>query len=114
MFPVSIRRIYAGRHIWQADKAVLPPRNFKRFSITAGSCGVAGPERWRVWAWRVPTRCRRKHRKAPMPMPPGATPSPPFKDFLALWKDADPDPHPHPHPDIPILKEAKAEYSKLQ
>jgi serine/threonine protein kinase len=29
-----------------------------------------------------------------------------YKDFLALWKDAD--------PDIPILKEAKAEYAKLQ
>ena len=29
-----------------------------------------------------------------------------FKEFLALWKDAD--------PDIPILKEAKAEYAKLQ
>src|ERR1700688_1093019 len=29
-----------------------------------------------------------------------------YKDFLALWKDAD--------PDIPILKEAIAEYAKLQ
>jgi tetratricopeptide (TPR) repeat protein len=29
-----------------------------------------------------------------------------YKDFLTLWKDAD--------PEIPILKEAKAEYSKLQ
>jgi serine/threonine protein kinase/tetratricopeptide (TPR) repeat protein len=29
-----------------------------------------------------------------------------YKEFLALWKDAD--------PDIPILKEAKAEYAKLQ
>jgi len=29
-----------------------------------------------------------------------------YKDFFALWKDAD--------PDIPILKEAKAEYGKLQ
>lgn len=29
-----------------------------------------------------------------------------YQDFLRLWKDAD--------PDIPILKEAKAEYSKLQ
>ncbi len=28
------------------------------------------------------------------------------KDFLTLWKDAD--------PDIPILKQAKAEYAKLQ
>jgi hypothetical protein len=29
-----------------------------------------------------------------------------YKDFLALWKNAD--------PDIPILKQAKAEYAKLQ
>jgi serine/threonine protein kinase/tetratricopeptide (TPR) repeat protein len=29
-----------------------------------------------------------------------------YKDFLKLWKDAD--------PDIPILKQAKAEYAKLQ
>ena len=29
-----------------------------------------------------------------------------YKDFLTLWKDAD--------PDIPILKEAKADYAKLQ
>ena len=29
-----------------------------------------------------------------------------YKDFLTLWKDAD--------PDIPILKEAKGEYAKLQ
>ncbi|MGA7928855.1 MAG: hypothetical protein WCA20_23020 [Candidatus Sulfotelmatobacter sp.] len=29
-----------------------------------------------------------------------------YKDFFSLWKDAD--------PDIPILKEAKAEYGKPQ
>ena len=29
-----------------------------------------------------------------------------YKDFLTLWKDAD--------PDIPIYKDAKAEYAKLQ
>jgi hypothetical protein len=29
-----------------------------------------------------------------------------YKDFLDLWKDAD--------PNIPILKQAKAEYAKLQ
>jgi eukaryotic-like serine/threonine-protein kinase len=29
-----------------------------------------------------------------------------YKDFLTLWKDVD--------PDIPILKQAKAEYAKLQ
>ena len=29
-----------------------------------------------------------------------------YQDFLGLWKDAD--------PDIPVLKQAKAEYAKLQ
>ena len=29
-----------------------------------------------------------------------------YRDFLSLWKDAD--------PDIPILKEAKAEYTRLR
>jgi hypothetical protein len=29
-----------------------------------------------------------------------------YQDFLTLWKDAD--------PDIPILREAKAEYAKLK
>jgi eukaryotic-like serine/threonine-protein kinase len=29
-----------------------------------------------------------------------------YEDFLTLWKDAD--------PDIPILKQAKAEYARLQ
>jgi len=29
-----------------------------------------------------------------------------YEDFFALWKDAD--------PDIPILRQAKAEFAKLQ
>jgi hypothetical protein len=29
-----------------------------------------------------------------------------YQDFLTLWKDAD--------PDIPILKQAKAEYARMQ
>ncbi len=29
-----------------------------------------------------------------------------YREFLTVWKDAD--------PDIPILKQAKAEYAKLQ
>jgi hypothetical protein len=29
-----------------------------------------------------------------------------FQDFFAVWKDAD--------PDIPILKQAKAEYARLR
>jgi hypothetical protein len=45
-------------------------------------------------------------RMAQMPISSAAERWPPAKGFLALWKDAD--------PDIPILKEAKAEYAKLQ
>jgi hypothetical protein len=29
-----------------------------------------------------------------------------YQDFFALWKDAD--------PDVPVLKQAKMEYEKLQ
>ncbi len=29
-----------------------------------------------------------------------------YEDFLTIWKDAD--------PDLPVLKQAKAEYAKLQ
>jgi len=29
-----------------------------------------------------------------------------YQDFFALWKDAD--------PDLPLLKQAKTEYAKLQ
>jgi hypothetical protein len=29
-----------------------------------------------------------------------------YQDFLTLWKDAD--------PDVPVLKQAKAEYAKLK
>jgi eukaryotic-like serine/threonine-protein kinase len=29
-----------------------------------------------------------------------------YQDFFSLWKDAD--------PDIPVLKQARAEYAKLQ
>jgi hypothetical protein len=36
----------------------------------------------------------------------GAKANKAYKDFLALWKDAD--------PNIPILKQAKSEYAKLQ
>jgi hypothetical protein len=45
-------------------------------------------------------------RMAQMPIPSAPERWPPTRDFLALWKDAD--------PDSPILKEAKAEYAKLQ
>jgi eukaryotic-like serine/threonine-protein kinase len=52
------------------------------------------PARWRISALpALPGDTLAKARKA-------------YQDFFALWKDAG--------PDIPILKQAKAEYTKLQ
>ena len=50
-------------------------------------------------------RCRRKLLRAQTLTPPVSRALAAYKDFLALWKGAD--------PDIPILKQAKAEYAKL-
>jgi hypothetical protein len=53
------------------------------------------------WAWLISGSCELTRR--------AATPTkrvPCYREFLALCKDAD--------PDIPILKQAKAEYAKLQ
>ncbi len=55
--------------------------------------GAAGRERWRIWLARANGESTDAAAGA-------------YQDFLTLWKDAD--------PDIPILKEAKAEYAKLQ
>ena len=70
------------------------------------SSGTSGRERWRIWAWLVPMPCRREPRKERMPILARSRALAAYKDFLTLWKDAD--------PDIPILKQAKAEYAKLQ
>ena len=88
------------------DSAIRVPPSFRRFSITAALSGIAGQERWRIWAWLVRMPCGGEPSRERMPMPPASGRSPPTKDFLTLWKDAD--------PDIPILREAKAECAKLQ
>jgi hypothetical protein len=49
---------------------------------------------WHSWAGRTSRREIRTKAKSA------------YGDFLALWKNAD--------PDIPILKQAKAEYTRLQ
>ena len=54
----------------------------------------------------MPMPCRRKPSQGADAYPARVRALTAYKDFLALWQDAD--------PDIPILKEAKAEYAKLQ
>jgi hypothetical protein len=62
----------------------------------------------RGWSAAHLTRCSRDNRESSgsksAPYPPGEGSA--YQDFLTLWKDVD--------PDIPILKEAKAEYAKLR
>ena len=99
--------MYAERHTWPPDKATLPPPSFRRFSTTAASSGTAGRERWRISEWLAPTPCSREPRKESADADAARVRAlAAYKAFLTLWKDAD--------PDIPILKEAKAEYAKLQ
>ena len=104
--PASIRPTFAERRIWPPDRATLPPPSFRRFSTTAASSGTAGRERWRIWEWRVRMPCSRELRRDADADAARVRALAAYKDFLTLWKDAD--------PDIPILKQAKAEYAKLQ
>ena len=67
-----------------------------RLELLDGSVGVSGRGPRQCAARENLTGRRCRHR----PSPRAAA----YQDFLALWKD----------PDIPILKQAKAEYAKLQ
>ena len=54
----------------------------------------------------MPKLCSQEHRRAQNADAARTRALAAYKDFLALLKEAD--------PDIPILKQAKAEYAKLQ
>ena len=104
--PVCIRRIFAGRHTWQPGKAKQPPRSFRRFIDHSGIV-------WNCWTGalahlgvaRANALQARSSQGADADLARSRALAA-YKDFLTLWKDAD--------PDIPILKQAKAEYAKLQ
>ena len=84
-----------GEAYLAAHRAPKPPRNSRKFSITAGSFvsdpigALAHLQLGRAFAL---SGDKTKAKAA-------------YQDFLTLWKDAD--------PDIPILKQAKAEYAEL-
>ena len=81
----AARRQRGGSGISEVHR---PPRPGGELSV-----GRAGPPRPGSRLRLMQRRHARKARTA-------------YQDFLTLWKDAD--------PDIPILKQAKAEYAKLQ
>jgi len=106
IFPASIQPTFAARYIWHLDRVVLPPPNFRRFSTTAASSGTAGQERCRARGWLARTPCNREPRAERMLMLPASVRSPPTKISSPSGKT--------PGPDIPVLKQAQAEYEKLR
>ena len=106
IFPASIQRMYAERRISQPDKAALPPPSSKRLFDHSGIV-------WNCWTGALAFLGVARANALQARTLQGADAAPAraralaaYKEFLDLWKDAD--------PDIPILKEAKAEYAKLQ
>ena len=102
---VCIRYMCVGKRIWPLDREALQQGSSRRLSITAALCGIAGREHWRIWEWRERTHCK-PHGQGAEADAARVRALAAYKDFLALWKDAD--------ADVPVLKEAKAEYAKLQ
>ena len=104
--PVSTLFTYAVPHIWQPDKGSAATAEFKKILDHSGI----------VWNWWTGALARLGVARAnalQARTSQGADADAArvralaaYKDFLTLWKDAD--------PDIPILKQAKAEYAKLQ
>ena len=94
-----------GEAYQRAGQAALPPSS-RRFSTTAASFGTAGREPWLIWAWLAPNAPAAKTSQGADSDAARVRALAAYKDFLTLWKDAD--------PDVPILKQAKAEYAKLQ
>jgi eukaryotic-like serine/threonine-protein kinase len=71
--------------------------------------GHPDPFSFRFWDWGTPQTAALAHlglARAYVLEGDTAKAKTAYQDFLALWKDAD--------PDVPILKQAKAEYAKLQ
>jgi len=97
--------MFGVRHIWLQDRAGQRPLSFNRYSTIRASFGIAGPGPWHTWAWHVRMLCGQERRKARTLIALGYAIAA-YKDFLTLWKDAD--------PDIPIYKQAKAEYAQLK
>ena len=105
IFPASIPCIYAARHTWQPDK-VAAAAEFQKILDHSGIV-------WNCWTGALAHLGVARANALQSRTSQGADADAArvralaaYKDFLALWKDAD--------PDIPILKEAEAEYAKLQ
>ena len=83
----------------------LPP-NSRRFSTTPALFLTSRSAHWRIWDVARANALQSKSSQGADADAARVKALAAYEDFLTLWKDAD--------PDIPILKQAKAEYAKLQ
>ena len=95
-----------GEAYLAAGQGRLPLPSFRRFSTTVALSGIAGRERLAHLGVARANALQSRNSQGAEADAARVRALAAYKDFLALWKDAD--------PDIPILKQAKAEYAKLQ
>ena len=91
----SIRSTFAAWRIWRRSSRPRPPPSSSGLSTIAASCSSIPWTRWRGCSWRRALALSGDTVKAKSA----------YSDLLTLWKNAD--------PDIPVLKEARAEYARL-
>ena len=95
-FGTSVLSMCVARRIWPRITAPKPPSNFRRILDHPGlivSDPVSALARLQLGRALVMSGDESRAKGA-------------FEEFLALWRDAD--------PDLPIFKQAKAEYARLQ
>jgi eukaryotic-like serine/threonine-protein kinase len=105
-FPASIQPMFGARQIWRAGQGNAAAVEFQKILDHGGIV-------WNCWTGALAHLGVARASALQSKTSQGADADAArvralaaYKEFLALWKDAD--------PDIPILKEAKAEYAKLQ
>ena len=91
----SIPSTFAARRTLRRISPQRPPPSSSGFSIIEASCSSIQWTRWRACSWRRALVLSGDTVKAKSA----------YSDLLTLWKNAD--------PDIPVVKEARAEYAKL-
>src|SRR5580704_15350502 len=105
MCPASITCTCAERHIWQPDRAKKPPPSFKIIDHS----GIV----WNCWTGALAHLGVARANALQARNLSGADADlarsralAAYKEFFVIWKDAD--------SDIPVLKEARAEFGELQ
>ncbi len=104
--PAFIRCMYAARRTWPRETALQRPSSFRKFSTTAVSSRTAGTGALAHLGVARANALQSKTSQGEDANAARVRAIAAYNDFFTLWNGAD--------PDIPILKEAKTEYAKLQ